>query len=419
MSEEYAGVTTRFLRNEERLVVSEEKEMPLVIEARDQKDVSFLQNFLTTNSTQFLADVSQYGAVLLRGFDVATEADFEKVILSIQKMHGISEAFMSEEGRVPVGGCQYILYTNAVYKTGGTLYLGGFHSENYYSSDVPSYISFGCFKPSTQGGETGLVNMEKVYQKLGRDLQERLEKQTFLAASWLVSDVAKRYSISTEAVLSIAKHFKLPVIGQGRNMLVLLYKPNVFVHPDTNKKALQINLFEVDGLNEAMRKYFMADYQGKAWFWHRFVWKLPRSVLKAMEYLYIAFASFFYSPIDSLSILKSKIHGYFAAKAMKALPLSQRKRVGSCFNKNDVNQLARLMRQYYCSCLWQKGDILVVDNRQVVHAGMPGSGPRVVRAMICNPLEMDYSFAESGVLNCHERTTETVGRCMAAGKIAY
>ena len=72
-----------------------------------------------------------------------------------------------------------------------------------------------------------------------------------------------------------------------------MYKPNIFEHPYTKKQSLQINLFEIAGLNEEMRACFMNDYKGKTWFWHRFVWRmLPASVLSILEFFYIMCASF-------------------------------------------------------------------------------------------------------------------------------
>ena len=123
--------------------------MPLVIEANGSTNIGFLQEFLASHSANLLEDISKYGAVLLRGFDIASDEDFENTILSIREFRGINEAFMSEEGRIHVGNLKFVLHTNAVYKTGGTPYLGGFHSENYYTPDVPGYVCFCCFKPCT------------------------------------------------------------------------------------------------------------------------------------------------------------------------------------------------------------------------------------------------------------------------------
>ena len=95
-----------------------------------------------------------------------------------------------EESRVD--GLKYVLHTNTIYKTGGTLYLGGFHSENYYTTDVPGFISFCCLKPSKLGGETGLINMEKVYEHLDDELKKKLENSPYFVGKWLVSDVARQ-----------------------------------------------------------------------------------------------------------------------------------------------------------------------------------------------------------------------------------
>ncbi|BCA94839.1 pyoverdine biosynthesis regulatory gene SyrP [Legionella antarctica] len=412
MDNEYVGVITRFLRKDERLIISEENEMPLIIEAKDSTDLKFLHEFLSSNAAKILEEIAKYGAVLLRGFDVASDQDFEETVLKIPGFKGISEAFMSEEGRIHADDLKYVLYTNAVYKTGGTLYLGGFHSENYYSADVPGYICFCCLDPSALGGETGLINMEKIYHHLDDKLKEKLEKNTFFVSKWLVSEVEKRYKLSRETIINICNHFDLPVVGEGSDQFILMYKPNVFEHPETKKKSLQINLFEIAALNEEMRTCFMDDYQGKIWFWHRFVWKLPAFVLKILEYMYLIFASLFFSPRNAFKNVNSKWNTY---KASLNLPSFNDTRVGSCFNDKEVKDLAKLIRSYYSSCLWKRGDILLVDNKKVMHAGMPGSGPRLVRAMICNPLDMSYSFKEPGSIPCNDRTCETIGFYMKSG----
>jgi alpha-ketoglutarate-dependent taurine dioxygenase len=401
----YEGVTTRFLTQEERLIPSLETQMPLVIEAKDQKDLPFLQDFLKKNSAELLNDAAKYGALLFRGFDVKTDLDFENAVLSINSLRGISDAFMSEHGRERVGDLKYVLHTNTLYKTGGTLYIGGFHSENYYSPDVPSYISFCCLKPSTLGGETGLINMEKVYEHLNVELKQKLESTAYFVEKWLVSDVAKRYGTDIATVLKICHEFDLPVIGEGKDQLILMYKPSVFQHPITQKKALAINMFSLPTLDKAMRKYFMEDYPGKPWFWHRFVWKMPSWLFKSIENVYIFFTNLFHSPKELYQI---SLSNWKTNKAFKKLPNAYPK-VDSAFTKKEINLLARLMRDFYSSSLWQKGDILLVDNRKVAHAGMPGAGPRTIRALICNLIEMKYSLPQPGLLHCEDRTTETIG----------
>lgn len=416
MGNEYAGVITRFLRNDERFMLSEEKEMPLVIEACRSKNEAFLQEFLATHATKLLEDIAKYGAVLLRGFDIDSDQQFEKAILSIPDFHGISDAFMSENGRTHVGDLKYVLHTNSVYKTGGTLYLGGFHTENYYSADVPSYICFYCLKPSILGGETGIINTEKIYRHLNDGLKKKLEEQAYFVSKWLVSEVAERYHLSVEKVEEICNYFDLPIVGAGKERFILMYKPSVFAHPVTQEKALQVNLFELPTLNKELRKCFMNDYQGRAWFWHRFFWKLPTSVFHVLESL----------ALGSISLVKSPVHSYKFVQNQALALLAKRKidltnhnkiKVGSCFNDQEIKELAQSIRSYYSSCLWKKGDIMLIDNRKVMHAGMPGMGPRSIRVIIGNPVDMRYTVKESGCIDSKERATETIGSCMASGSI--
>lgn len=416
MYHEYTGVTSRFLRDEERFCLSEEKEMPLVLEAHADSSAEFLQIFLNTNAIKLVEDLAKYGAILLRGFEINTDDQFEKSILSIPEFRGIDNAFMSENGRTHVGTLKYILHTNSVYKTGGTLYLGGFHTENYYSADVPSYICFYCSKASVLGGETGIINTEKIYRDLDNTLKQKLEKNTYFVSKWLVSDVADRYKISSEKVEQLCAYFNLPLVGEGAERFVLMYKPSVFEHPLTKEKSLQLNLFELPSLNKKLRQCFMNDYRGTTWFWHRFFWKLPTPVFNSLEFLAVIFIAFFKSPKNAYKIMQTKFHEFKANRKNK-LSSYDTVKVGACFSDKEITELAKSMRNYYSSCLWEEGDILLIDNKKVMHAGMPGMGPRTIRAMICNPIEMNYSFRESGCCDSEDRKGPTVAECMSSGTV--
>lgn len=46
---------------------------------------------------------------------------------------------------------------------------------------------------------------------------------------------------------------------------------------------------------------------------------------------------------------------------------------------------------------WRRGDVMLFDNLQLLHAGMPGFGPRELRVMLCNPIPIDLN-SRTGVL---------------------
>jgi len=40
---------------------------------------------------------------------------------------------------------------------------------------------------------------------------------------------------------------------------------------------------------------------------------------------------------------------------------------------------------------WRRGDVLLIDNLQVHHAGMPGFGPRDIKVIMGNPVPLGHA----------------------------
>ena len=54
----------------------------------------------------------------------------------------------------------------------------------------------------------------------------------------------------------------------------------------------------------------------------------------------------------------------------------------------DIESLAEAMWRHCYSFTWKKNDILIFDNLQMLHAGMPGWGSRELRVILCNPIRL-------------------------------
>ena len=86
--------------------------------------------------------------------------------------------------------------------------------------------------------------MEKIYRCLSDDLKQRLEKSTFFVSKWLVSEVAERYQISSEAIEKMCHHFDLPIVLHsegnkslsGRKVMALTHHLYYDHHPLRNSR---------------------------------------------------------------------------------------------------------------------------------------------------------------------------------------
>ena len=116
MQTRYNGVVVRLLASSERRVEVNETQTPLVISPGQSSSPKVLCDFLRSHSAQISEDLVKHGAILLRGFRIESCADFERSVLSIGGMNGISEMMLSEPGRTRVTGMQYVMHTNTLVK---------------------------------------------------------------------------------------------------------------------------------------------------------------------------------------------------------------------------------------------------------------------------------------------------------------
>ena len=379
MSQRYRGVTTRLLDREERLIHTEEP-TPLVIERQGRSgSLGFLREFLSSNSSKIRMDIATHGAVLLRGFDLRRPQDFEGATLAISDFQGINECLMSEPGRELVPGTRFVHHTNNLYKTGGSLYLGGFHSENYYSPDVPRYIAFFCEQASPIGGETGLVNTAKLFSDLPEAVKTELKRRAYWVAAWPLAKMASRYGVNAQQMEQFCLDSGLPVVTQHGQKYASMYKPCVIEHPITKEHALAFN-YAVElmnsGLDRAIQRVFLPDYSSKEWLLHRLSWRFP-----------------LIGVLDKLDVLSRDPGTVWRTLFRKSFDAC----VGEIFSKETTGLLATSIRNRYSSFKWRPGDMLIVDNLKMAHSGMPGSGARTLRVLICNPIRMRYDSKGPGV----------------------
>src|SRR5204862_6429497 len=100
----------------------------------------------------------QHGAILFRGFGVASAGEFERFASGLCQ----GELF-GEYGDLPREAVGGRVYGSTPYPSDQTIL---FHNESSHMHRWPMKIWFHCVKAAEQGGETPIVDCRKVYQLL-------------------------------------------------------------------------------------------------------------------------------------------------------------------------------------------------------------------------------------------------------------
>lgn len=369
------GAAYRILRRVESRISTLTKVPPLVVESIADKSTKWLCDHVRSNSRRLLEEVARRGAILFRNFDVSTVHEFESVLTSIGGVRGIRHFLIPEPGRDRVDGAQFALHTNTKYRTGGALSLTGFHSENFYAADVPRYIAFHCLHASWLGGETGIVDMASVYAGLPATLKHGLGARAFLASVVPIDAICAQFACRESLVRTFCERVGLEIAAIEGRYYAKIYKPCVFEIPETGERSLVTNIsaeLGPFGLKAHLMRNFLPDYSSSVWLAHRIAWFLSSRRRKRI----------------------SKAHG-------DPLP-----RIGFCFSPSNIKDIAKLLRSSYSSFIWRRHDVLILDNLRMAHSGMPGIGPRMLHAAICNPIAVRCDEDGPGIWTQRENPEE-------------
>jgi alpha-ketoglutarate-dependent taurine dioxygenase len=132
-----------------------ERALPLCISAEPRAD---LAAWTTAERASIDAALVEHGALLFRGFDVSTDEAFGRTA-SVLCGQPLDYMYRSTP-RTAVGDK---LYTATEYRADAVI---PFHNENAFQRDWPTRIAFCCIQPAASGGETPLVDVVRVTNRL-------------------------------------------------------------------------------------------------------------------------------------------------------------------------------------------------------------------------------------------------------------
>src|SRR5215213_5524193 len=113
-----------------------------------------------------------HGALLFRGFPLATADDFERFVAA-----GTGGSLEYTERSSPRSRVSGKIYTSTDYLPEMPIFL---HNEQSYNRTFPLRILFFCLLPAEQGGATPIANVRKVYQRVDPEVRRRFAREGYL-----------------------------------------------------------------------------------------------------------------------------------------------------------------------------------------------------------------------------------------------
>lgn len=153
----------------------DEKQLPLVLEPENgDKSLSTVVKWVNENRQEFDQAFYTNGAVLFRGFDINTPADFEKLALSIDP--GLRNDYLGTSPRDRVAGTEYIFSASEL----PPFYPIMQHCEMSYVDNPPIRLFFYCHIEPPYGGETPVCNFREVYRQLPEHIRRDFDEKGVL-----------------------------------------------------------------------------------------------------------------------------------------------------------------------------------------------------------------------------------------------
>lgn len=266
------------------------------------------------------------GAVLFRGFGVRTVDDFERV----------AEGLLGELAPYKGGDSPRQAEKGFVYNAAGPSpsKLLRAHNELSYAPWHPTTLAFGCGRPADEGGATTIIDGHRVYNALPAEIRDAFRTKGVTYIQHLPNE-----SGNTDGIKSWPETFETDDRDDVMNLCKSSY---------TTAEWTEIGLFTT---NRTPGTLEVGSDNRQAWFNQAHIWRKDESVTPE---------------VTNMDRWRTR-HGY-----------------GAIFGDGTEipAEWIEIVSQTLIDCTvpvnWEAGDVLLVDNRAVMHGRLPFKGPREV-----------------------------------------
>jgi hypothetical protein len=277
------------------------------------------------NEQEVKNQLAQYGAVLFRGFSVHNQDDFNEFV-----EHSIKQTANYVEGATPRTKLGKGVYTATEFPSDQEISL---HNELSYVTTPPNILAFCCLKAPTEGGQTHLADISKVFNRLDEKIITEFEQRD----GWLLRrnygngfgpTIEKAFGMTDiEDIKAYGDKVSLKITQQSGNIIVTeQVRSAVHRHPQNDKKL---------------------------WFNHISFWH-PSSLCPKVK-----------AKMEEMFTLAEFPYGTYFGD-------------GTVIDNETVDVIRRAYREEEVQFDWREGDVLLLDNWQVAHGRKPFKGERKI-----------------------------------------
>lgn len=334
--------------------------LPLVIRALEGKDsLDYLKTWMAANKSWLEEKMVQHGAILLKGFNIDSGADFQSAIQ--QYSPELCDEYRGTSPRKLVPGTDYVFTASEL----PPFYPIPQHLEMSFLPSPPRQLFFCCLEPpSSAGGETCLCDYKKVYQQLDPDIRKEFVEKGVTHIRNYTQKKEKRFlsdptmmkgwedvfgTESREKVSEELEHQELDYVWKENADLQVINKTAaVEKHPVTG---------DTIWFNHLMVFHWSMLYQEYYRVWRR-LGGLKFLLLSAITWLLSCFF------LNVLGRNRVGMHTEFGD--------------GSSIPNSTIVHVRDVVWKNLVFKRWEKGDILMIDNFRVSHGRQPYTGKRKI-----------------------------------------
>ena len=354
--------------------------LPLIITPKGDSSLLVLKTFLETNREWLNEQLTRFGVILIRGFDVNDEFDVQSTVQAFQPH--LNNNYRGTSPRSTQHGSEYVFSAAEV----PSYYPIFQHIEMSFLDGPPRQLFFSALRaPQTTGGETAIADFRKVYHDLPEGLREKLAKKKIMYRRTLHREPCKGFTRDVASLQSWPTVFGTDDKDRILQIAAAENNPGKWTGKD-NDTFVSETISDPFQLHPVTNEPVWFNH-AQVFHWTTFPAELFFAFRRTGDFRFL----WHWMVVGVHSVWKYGVLGH-------KMGLDASFGDGTPFSVWEAHQIRHAIHKNMVFSRWQKGDILMIDNWSTSHGRQPtyDTGRKVVVAW-SDPMEKPNLYKKDDV----------------------